>query len=691
MVQESRPNLLARNIESLPGVGQKFAEALAKQDINTVFDLCLRLPKAVVPEHETRGLGFMREGYTYVAKGEVLAVKISGTAKKKRLEAILQDDTGRLKVIFFGPAVNYAADLLKQGQKVTVTGEAKNFLGRLQMVHPKVFKATQEVVSTGHQVSYSQVAGLMPPTFKRIITSALSTLKQAHLADHLDLELAQSLHLSSLEHAILGAHNPGDDVSPELRMACPHFRRLAFEEISSFYLRLLLERAPKNKAPSLIIKSCPPETLACAILPFNLTNAQRRVITEIIDDFTDAKPAARLLQGDVGSGKTAVSACVAWHVLKTGAQVAVMAPTEILSEQLFAVYSKFFANHQVNIALISASTKAKERRLLAEKIARKEISVVVGTHALLSEDIVFNDLGLLIIDEQHRFGVKQRASIIDAYEKSQGRSPHLLVMSATPIPRTLALTIYGDLDISVIDERPPGRLPIHTQVLSGPVVASLEKLCERVLASEQKAFIVFPLVEESEHLDLENATRAFVALQNKFGPTKFRLLHGKMKPAEKLDAMTAFKNNEATFLVATTVVEVGVDIPDATCMIIVHAERFGMAQLHQLRGRVGRKDLKSYCFLLTDVENRQSTSAQRLHALCQSQDGFELAQTDLKLRGAGDLLGTKQSGLPNFQIFNHQDFAVLIEPAKRYAKQLMAARDKEPFAHLFAGKESFFS
>jgi ATP-dependent DNA helicase RecG len=372
-------------------------------------------------------------------------------------------------------------------------------------------------------------------------------------------------------------------------------------------------------------------------------------------------------------------------------QVAIMAPTEILAEQLFHVYQSFFTTKSLEIALLKASTKGKEKKLILKKISAQELTILIGTHALLSEDIRFKRLGLVIIDEQHRFGVKQRAELLKSCTASQEFCPHLLVMSATPIPRSLALTVYGDLDLSVIDEKPPGRLLVHTQAFFGPVLKTMERLCERIILTKQKAFIVFPLVEESENLDLENATKAFKILQDKFGISSSVLLHGKMRPEEKVLAIEKFKQGIVSFLVATTIVEVGVDIPDATCMLIVHPERFGLAQLHQLRGRVGRKNLKSFCFLITDLSNKFGSAFKRLTAMCKTDNGFKLAEIDLEIRGPGELLGVKQSGVPNFMVFSHHEFTDLVAPAKNYAKTIAQNGAKKEHTHLFLHKEAHFS
>ncbi len=683
-------NHLAHSLATIKGVGEKTLQALRKSGITTVFEAMLRVPKSIVEERECPGFAHMEAGRVYVARGHVMGVKLSGMGTKKRLEAVIQDDSGRMSVIFFGPAVNYAQRLITTGAELTFTGEVKNFLGRMQMVHPKISAAIEDELSPLNQANYSQIAGVTSPTYKKIIEKSLKLLDKAPFNDHLQDDYLSEHRLLPLIDALKNIHQPGALHQWDERSSNPNFRRLAFEEILSFFLHIFRERSmeKKNSAPPLAQR--PLEEL-CAFLPFSLTKAQERVIGELLRDLSLDKAMSRLVQGDVGSGKTAVSAVIARHVAEAGFQVAVLAPTEILVEQLFSVYQKLFADTKIEVALLSASTKTKERREIIERLSKKEIAIVVGTHALLSDDVDFSSLGLVIIDEQHRFGVNQRASLVEKFSAKQGFSPHLMVMSATPIPRSLALTIYGDLDLSVIDERPPGRTPIITKILSGEPLKTLDKLCERIIATDQKAFIVFPLVEESEHLDLENATKAARLLEERFGKTTVRLLHGKMKPEEKQQAMLAFRDNHIRFLVATTVVEVGVDIPDATCMVIIHPERFGLAQLHQLRGRVGRGQLQSFCFLLTKVENKFSSAYKRLHAMSITDNGFQLAEVDLKIRGPGELMGTRQAGVPNFLVFNHTDFASLVDPAKHLAKMMAKEEASLATAHLFQYQSPHFS
>jgi len=677
-------NPLAKNISDIKGVATKNAEALAQLGLKSIFDLLLRVPKSVVEEEEAPGLAFLEVGRTYVVNVVVHAVKISGSAFKKRLEALVQDDTGRMSVVFFGPAVNYAQRLLIEGAEITLVGETKDFIGRIQMVHPKIKTAQNTNIIPINQANYSQLAGITPKIFKNIVEKALDCLGSQEL-EHLDQKFLQEHKLKPLCASLMAIHRPEKQDSPQwdMRGSDPQFNRLAFEELLSFYLRLFLTRRADKNFNGRALRPQNTQALANQILPFELTQAQRRVIDEIMQDMSYDKPMTRLLQGDVGSGKTAVSALVAFHAVLAGFQVSIMAPTEILAEQLLGVYRQFFANQPVSIAFLSASTKAKQRKIVIEQLLNGSLHIIIGTHALLHEDIKFKNLGLSIIDEQHRFGVKQRAGILATSEQAQGFSPHLLVMSATPIPRSLALTL--------IDERPPGRKAIITKILSGPPLASLVRLGERIIETKQKAFVIFPLVEESEHLDLENATKAYSLLKERFGAEQCLLLHGRMKAEEKHLVMEQFRHTPTPFLVSTTVVEVGVDIPNATCMVIIHPERFGLAQLHQLRGRVGRGASQSFCFLLSDIKNKFGTAYKRLNAMCATENGFELAQVDLDIRGPGELLGTRQAGLPNFLIFNHSDFAHLVEPAKTYAKELAyKALDRRVY-HLFLDKDAYFS
>jgi ATP-dependent DNA helicase RecG len=682
---------LALAIKDIKGIGTKSAEALSLHGLKTIFDLLLRVPKTIVEEEESPGLLYLEAGRVYVIRAIVHDIKITNKFKK-RLEAIVYDDTGRMQVVFFGPAIHYAAAYFNKGSEVVLVGEAKNFMGRIHMVHPKIKNLAEPLVAL-NQATYSQIAGINSRIFKNIVEKAL-VLINSYKVEHLPEAILTKLNIKTLSEALFAIHKPEKKQAHwDKRGSCPFFNRLAFEELLSFYMNLYLERSHEKKLSAQAIQVTTSFDQLSINMPFKLTTAQERVIEEIIPDMSFNKPMTRLLQGDVGSGKTAVSAYVSAYVVKAGFQVAVMAPTEILAEQLFITYKKYLGT-DISIASLSSATKTKQRKDIINKIISGEIDIIIGTHVLLSDDIKFKHLALSIVDEQHRFGVKQRAALLSSCEERQGFSPHLLVMSATPIPRSLALTLYGDLDISIIDERPAGRKPIITKILSGPIRELLNRLGERIILSQQKAFIIFPLVEESEHIDLENATKAYTLLKERFGEQSSLLLHGRLKAEEKQRIMEQFRHNPIPFLVSTTVVEVGIDIPDASCMVIAHAERFGLAQLHQLRGRVGRGDKPSFCFLLTTHHNKQSSTYERLSALAQSENGFELARIDLNIRGPGEILGTKQAGMPNFLIFNHQDFAHLVEPAKNYAKDIAFSLKTKPHAdigHLVATKEFYFS
>ena len=681
-------NILAEKVSNLKGVGEKISLALNKAGIFSVFDLLLRSPKAIITHEESLGFKFMQPKRYYVAKGVVKASKVTGFNEKKRLEVILEDNTGFISIVFFGNQVNYVQNKFLPNKEVIISGEAKDFLGRVQMVHPKIIEKELEQKNT--QSTYSQINGLMSATFKKIVDKSLLEIKKSNYIDHLDTKILQKYDLANLINSLEQIHNPSDKYSCNFdnKDKCKFFKRIAFEELLAFYIPLFKEQT-KNTPSSLVISFPDIKKLASDILPFQLTDGQTKALEDIFTDMSANKPMLRLLQGDVGCGKTAVSAVAAFAVLQVKSQVAFMAPTEILAKQIFAVFQDFFKKNNFAIELLTSSTSSKERTRILNELKIGTTNIIVGTHALLTDDIIFKNLGLFVIDEQHRFGVNQRATLLRNAEKNQGFVPHLLVMSATPIPRSLALTIYHDLDLSIIQQKPKGRLAVDTKIFASAINASLHKICERIIASKQKAFIVFPLVEESEALDLQNAKNAYLEIINIFGADKVLMVHGKMKPKEKDLAMQNFKDSTANLLVATSVIEVGVDIPNATVMIIVHPERFGIAQLHQLRGRVGRGDAQSYCFLLTEVTNKFSSSYKRLESLCKTQDGFKLAQIDLEQRGPGELLGVKQSGLPNFHIFNHTDFAQLVEPAKFYAKKIATQNEQPIYQHLIK-KIDFF-
>lgn len=681
-------NPLSLTVSQISSVGPKTAAALFENGIFSVFDLILRIPRTTVTQNISKGFRFMTPGDVYIAKGYVKTKRLVGIGSKKRLEVLLEDGTGLLSLIYFGQPASYMDEKFKQNEEVIVCGEVKMFLGRPQMTHPKILLSEISSSIPKESSSYSQIGGIASKDIKKIVDNALKKIDPFDDFEHLDEEVLQKFNLSPLFNAILSVHHP--DAKIKDKKQCSNLRRLAFEELVYFYLNIFMSRK-KDVLKSKAIKAKKINSLAKEILPFTLTKGQVQALEDIISDMDSTLPMLRLLQGDVGSGKTAVSAIASLSATKEGFQVALMAPTEILAEQLYSVYKEFFKNQNKKIEFLTSSTKNKKRNEIIQELADGKIDILVGTHALLTKDVIFKNLGLFIIDEQHRFGVNQRASILKSCEENQGFSPHLLVMSATPIPRSLALTFYNDLELSVINERPKGRLPIETKIFAGSVIPSLIKMCERTIETNKKAFVIFPLVEESEALDLENATNAYAMLQKNFGADHVLMVHGRMKPQEKQLVMEQFRNSSVNLLVSTSVVEVGVDIKDATVMIIVHPERFGLAQLHQLRGRVGRNDIQSYCFLLTDIANRFSSAYKRLETLCSSQDGFFLAKADLEQRGPGELLGTKQSGALSFNIFNHEDFSDLALPAKIYAKKLLTHPLDLKYSHLLQKNKVYFS
>lgn len=686
-------NLLYKNL-SFFGFNHDIIDSLTSYNITTAFKLLLHIPKSVIVHAEVKSLSEVRAKGHYVLIATVYKVKLSGIGKKKRLSGIIKDDLGHsLEVIFFGPAVNYASKKLKEGETVKLSGQVTEFMGSHQMVHPKFIAHKDSINDQSLLVTYPQIAGIGSNVLQKMISKVLHHIS-GHISEHLANDFLQKHLMSSLDQAINFIHTPSPDYLESLHNKAknPYFRRLAFEELISFYVTLLLQRKRHQHEISPKIALASIDSLVDNFLPFTLTKAQEIVIKEIIHDLAGNTAMCRLLQGDVGCGKTAVSAVIAKHVMASSWQVAIMAPTEILAEQLFNTFTSFFAQSNYRLALFTAQTKNIARKNILSSLEKGDIHLIIGTHALLSESIHFHRLGLVIIDEQHRFGVNQRASLISEAQKHSNITPHMLVMSATPIPRSLALTYYGDLTLSIINEKPVGRLPIHTQMMTGNIWANLKRLGERVISTSRKAFIVFPLLEESEHFDLENASKAVQFMSDSFGNHTCKLIHGKMKAEEKSLIMHEFRHQALPFLVATSVVEVGIDVPNASCMAIIHPERFGLAQLHQLRGRVGRGSEQGYCLLLSEKINIFSDTYKRLQAFTETNDGFKLAEIDLNIRGPGEMLGIKQSGLAHFWLANHDDFPDLFPLAKTYAQSLVSnSIINDPYAHLFPQHHAHFS
>ena len=638
---------------------------LSKLGIQSLQGLLLHLPLRYIDETHITAVRDLRVGESVQVEGEIVHAEVS-YKPRKALMARLEDASGQLTLRFlhFYPSQIAA---LKVGKKLRVYGEVRSGFFGYEMVHPscKAVGETSVVAQTLTPV-YPSVAGLSQASLRKAIGLAL---KQQAWPETLPASLYQALNLPSFADSLQALHNPAADadVAALSDKITPHSRRLALDELLAQQLSMRKHYArrrsvdaprfmPSKKWVSALLKS----------LPFSLTSAQQKVALEIERDLTQAHPMQRLLQGDVGSGKTIVACMAALQAIENGWQVALMAPTEILAEQHYQKMLGWLKPLGIQTAWLTGSQSKKDRELAMQAIANGSAQLAVGTHALFQEAVQFKQLGLAIIDEQHRFGVQQRLAL---RQKGQPE-PHQLMMTATPIPRTLSMSYYADLDVSVIDELPPGRTPIVTKLVSE---ARRDEILQRVresCAQGHQAYWVCPLIEESEALQLVTANDTFALMQSIFPELAIGLVHGRLKSAEKQAVMTEFSAGRIQLLVATTVVEVGVDVPNANLMVIEHAERMGLSQLHQLRGRVGRGAAKSTCILLYQNKLSEMASA-RLKVIYESNDGFAIAQADLNLRGPGEFLGLRQSGVPMLKIADLNRDADLLEYAKSQAEALL--------------------
>jgi ATP-dependent DNA helicase RecG len=649
---------------------------LLKLGILSIQDLLLHLPLRYMDETRINSVRDLRLGDTAQVEGEIVHCEVS-YKPRKALIARIEDASGQLTLRFlhFYPSQIAA---LKVGSILRVYGEIRHGFFGYEMVHPQC-KAVGEktVIAETLTPIYPTTAGLTQTNVRKAIALAL---KQDALAETLPARVYQSFNLPSFAASIQALHNPAPDANlADLENhSTPEWRRLAFDELLAQQLSMRKHYAKRRSinAPAIAIS----KTLTHQMLenlPFHLTNAQQKVVAEISHDLTQPHPMQRLLQGDVGSGKTIVACMAALQSIEHGWQVALMAPTEILAEQHFKKFETWLKPFNIQIAWLTGSQSKKEREAALADIASGTAQLAVGTHALFQDTVSFKKLGLAIIDEQHRFGVQQRLAL----RKKGEPEPHQLMMTATPIPRTLSMSYFADLDVSVIDELPPGRTPIITKLVSDERREEiLQRVREACLAGSQ-AYWVCPLIDESEALQLQTANDTFAHMQASFPELNIGLIHGRMKPAEKQAVMQAFSKNETQLLVATTVIEVGVDVPNASLMVIEHAERSGLSQLHQLRGRVGRGAAKSTCILL--YQNKLSETARaRLKVIFESNDGFAIAQADLHLRGPGEFLGTRQSGVPMLKIADLERDLDLLETAKKMADSLIKQCPSAVEAHL---------
>ena len=638
-------DVLDSDIKYLPSVGPRRAELFGKElGIFTFRDLLYFFPFRYVDRSRFYAISEIDSATAYIQlRGTITDMRVVGAKKGKRLTAVLADGTGTIELVFF-QGIKWVYDRIKPGREYIVFGKPSVFNGVINMVHPEIDDAASARPGTG------AMTGVYPSTERlknsMITNKVIGKLQAAvwekcadSIRETLPAWLIADKGLCSLKDALRNIHFPKD-----VQSLARAQKRLKFEELFYLQLSLLKQKNVRMRASDgLVFKR-----LGNAFndtynnLKFPLTGAQKRVLKEIRADVTSGRQMNRLLEGDVGSGKTLVAILSAMQAIDNGYQACIMAPTEVLAEQHYRGVGKFVDTSKVKCALLTGSTKTKERREIYAGLEDGSIDLVFGTHALIEDKVKFASLGLAVIDEQHRFGVEQRSRL---WSKSE-TVPHILVMTATPIPRTLAMTLFGDLDISVIDELPPGRKPVVTKHVTENHRQKVYDFMRRQIDAGRQVFVVYPLIKESEKMDYENLESGYLAITEEFKPPKYvtAVVHGQQTNENKAHDMALFVEGKANILVATSVIEVGVDIPNASVMVIESAERFGLSQLHQLRGRVGRGSAESYCILMTGFKLSKE-SRQRIEIMCRTTDGFELAEADLKMRGPGDFEGTRQSGL----------------------------------------------
>lgn len=644
---------LDSNIQFIKGVGEKRAKLFNSLGIFCVDSLIHFYPRKYEDWSASKSLEAVKSGETVSIKATLITpVKEAMIRRGLTLfKCKFSDGENVISVTIFNN--KYLAKSLRIYEDYYLYGKIEKSLLNFSMNSPKIEKA-ENILAI--QPVYPAKEKLTSRSISKIMKTALDELGE--IEETLDDEIMQKYSLISLDKAIKNIHfpNSADDYLPARK-------RLIFEELLTLQLGLLKLKSNKKSETALVIKDNYSSEFE-KLLPFNLTNAQKRTISECLQDMKSKYPCNRLVQGDVGSGKTAVAASLIYSVIKNGYQATMMAPTEILATQHYESLLKILAPAGINIRLLTGSTPAKEKKEIKKALFDGEIDLIIGTHALIQNDVAFKNLALVITDEQHRFGVKQRAQLAE-----KGEDVHTIVMSATPIPRTLGLILYGDLDISILDELPPGRQEIRTDVVDSRYHKRLYKFIKDAIARGEQCYIVCPAVEENE-TNIKSAEELADELANgEFKGYNLGILHGKMKPKDKEAIMKSFASGKVSLLVATTVVEVGVDVPNATIMVIENAERFGLSTLHQLRGRVGRGNKKSYCVLVSDAKGE--TARERLMTMKKYSDGFKIADTDLKLRGPGDFFGSRQHGLPELKIADMVEDMDTLQNAQECAKSIL--------------------
>ena len=662
-------------VATLSGVGPALAEKLAARGLLSVQDLWLHLPLRYEDRTRITAIQALLPGQAAQVEGRVQAVE-RGFRYRPMLRVVIGDASHSALTLRFFHFNSAQAAQFVPGRRVRCYGEARPGAHGLEMVHPSYRFLGEDddgALSASLDPVYPTVEGLGAQTMARLIGQALRHLPPAEDLELLPVALRETLHLPSLRDALIAAHRPPPDTDVTLFTSGRHpaLQRLALEELLAHHLSLRCQRIALRTHGANPIKTR--GQLAAALgkrLPYRLTKAQQRVLAEINRDIAQAEPMLRLVQGDVGSGKTVVAALAALRAVEAGKQVALMAPTELLAEQHLNTFRAWLEPLGVRVVWLAGKITGKARTAVLAEIASGAAQIVVGTHALMQEHVAFADLSLAIVDEQHRFGVHQRLALRDKGADGS-KVPHQLVMTATPIPRTLAMSAYADLDVSVIDEMPPGRTPVTTVAISGERRGEVIERIRAACVQGRQVYWVCTLIDESEEVQAQSAQSTYDALLAALPELRIGLLHGRMKPAEKQAVMDRFKTGQMQLLVATTVIEVGVDVPNASLMIIENAERLGLAQLHQLRGRVGRGAQASSCVLLYKPPLSQM-ARERLEVIRRTTDGFVIAEKDLQLRGPGELLGTRQTGLAGFRIADLMRDAHLLPVVHRTAEQLLA-------------------
>jgi ATP-dependent DNA helicase RecG len=669
-------HILDTPIEYVKGIGPSKGETLRKEiGVHTVNDLIFTFPFRYIDRTTFHLIKDLRTDSDLIQlKGTLVSVeKIKGKSNRSRLTAVLKDSSGFIELVWFQGA-NWIEKTLQEGETYIVFGRVSVYNGKKSIAHPEMesLADTANPISKTFDPVYSSTEkldgkGLDNKARRKIIRQLLSTLTGKDIPETLPSYIIEKLAICTRYQAIQWIHFPENEKQRELAT-----NRIKFEEF--FFLQMRLLHGKRNRQSK--YRSTPFSkvgehfnTFYNQYLPFTLTEAQKRVIREIRIDMGRQMQMNRLLQGDVGSGKTVVALLCMLICIDNGCQACMMAPTEILAQQHYISISELLIDMSVQVAFLSGSVKGKKREDILTRLKEGSIDIIIGTHALIEEHVAFRHLGLAIVDEQHRFGVAQRASL---WKKNEHTAPHILVMTATPIPRTLAMTLYGDLDVSVIDELPPGRKEIKTIHKYETARPELIQFMHAEIAKGRQVYVVYPLIEESEKMDLQNLNDGYERLLQFFPKPDYQIsvVHGRMKAADKDWEMQRFISRTAQIMVATTVIEVGVNVPNATVMVIENTERFGLSQLHQLRGRVGRGGDQSYCILMTDYKLSKE-SKERIATMVRTNNGFEIAEADLKLRGPGDIQGTQQSGLLDFKLLQIGTDKAIMDAARNIALRIM--------------------